>query len=191
MKVIVADGELVIPDEVKLEVKGRAVRCKGPRGTLSKDFKHLAVDMYLYENKAGKKCFKVEAHFSKRKQLACIRTVVSHVRNLITGTTKGFQYKLRCVYAHFPVNINIEQKGALLEIRNFLGEKRVRKVQMLPGVSITRCEVVKDQLIVTGNCIENVSRSSALINQSCLVRGLDIRKFLDGVYVSEKGLATA
>ena len=30
---------------------------------------------------------------------------------MITGVTKGFEYKMRLVYAHFPININIE--GAL------------------------------------------------------------------------------
>ncbi len=29
--------------------------------------------------------------------------------------------------------------------------------------------------------------AAALIHQSCLVKRKDIRKFLDGVYVSEKG----
>ncbi|VVA28382.1 PREDICTED: 60S ribosomal, partial [Prunus dulcis] len=31
-----------------------------------------------------------------------------------------------------------------------------------------------------------VSRSAALINQKCHVKNKDIRKFLNGVYVSEK-----
>lgn len=54
-------------------------------------------------------------------------------QNLITGVTKGYEYKMRLVYAHFPININIEDAGKKIEIRNFLGEKRVRVVQMLPG----------------------------------------------------------
>jgi hypothetical protein len=47
--------------------------------------------------------------------------------------SQGFEYKLRLVYAHFPININIANEGALVEIRNFLGEKRVRSVNMYPG----------------------------------------------------------
>ncbi len=185
MKVLVSSSTLDIPAGVTIEVKGRAVRVKGPRGVLSKEFKHIGVDMYLAD---GKKKLHVDCHFGKRKQLASIRTVISHVQNLITGVTKGFEYKMRLVYAHFPININIEKKGAVVEIRNFLGEKRVRVVNMLPGCSIARSEGVKDELVVTGNDKENVSRSCALVSQSCLVRGLDIRKFLDGIYVSEKGI---
>lgn len=28
---------------------------------------------------------------------------------MITGVTKGFKYKMRYVYAHFPINVNIEK----------------------------------------------------------------------------------
>ena len=37
-----------------------------------------------------------------------------------------------------------------------------------------------------GNSIEAVSQSAALIQQSTTVKNKDIRKFLDGLYVSEK-----
>lgn len=58
-------------------------------------------------------------------QLACIRTICSHVDNMITGVTKGYLYKMRFCYAHFPINVSIT--GRVVEIRNFLGEKRVRR----------------------------------------------------------------
>ena len=189
MRLIVATRTLAIPKEVAVEVKGRKVRVKGPRGTLSRDFNHLAVDMFLIEEE-GQTKLKVDCHFGKKKKLASIRTACSHVQNMITGVTKGFEYKMRLVYAHFPINVNIEKKGTVVEVRNFLGEKRVRVVDMLPGVSIIRSEAVKDELVLAGNDIENVSRSAALISQSCLVKDKDIRKFLDGIYVSEKGLAS-
>lgn len=43
--------------------------------------------------------------------------------------------------------------------------RQVRKVDMLDGVTITRSEKVKDELVLDGNDIELVSRSAALINQ--------------------------
>ncbi|KAK9832074.1 hypothetical protein WJX81_004111 [Elliptochloris bilobata] len=132
MKQIVASRTVDIPEGITMEVKARKVRVKGPRGSLTRDFKHLAVDLYLIEEEGVKK-LKVDAHFSKRKQLAAIRTTCSHVQNLIKGVTVGFEYKMRLVYAHFPINANIESEGTKIEIRNFLGEKRVRIVHMLPG----------------------------------------------------------
>lgn len=56
------------------------------------------------------------------------------LQNLIKGVTVGFEYKMRLVYAHFPISVNIENEGTKVEIRNFLGEKRVRIVDLLPGV---------------------------------------------------------
>ncbi len=31
---------------------------------------------------------------------------------MITGVTKGYEYKMRLVYAHFPININIDSEPA-------------------------------------------------------------------------------
>lgn len=105
--------------------------------------------MFLIEEEGDKK-LKVECHFGRKKRLASIRTACSHVQNLITGVTKGFEYKMRLVYAHFPINISIEQKGAVVEVRNFLGEKRVRVITMLPGVTIARSDAVKDEVSPSG-----------------------------------------
>jgi large subunit ribosomal protein L9e len=71
--------------------------------------------------------------------------------------------------------------------RNFLGEKLVRKVKLQPGVDVEATKNVKDQIELTGNSLENVSQSAADIQQICRVRNKDIRKFLDGIYVSERG----
>ena len=129
----------------------------------------------------------VGVYFANRKQLASIRTICSHIENMITGVTKGYEYKMRLVYAHFPINVITSDDGKELEIRNFLGEKIVRKVPMLEGVKIIRSEKVKDELTLTGNDVEKVSQSAANVHQSVKVPGgKDIRKFLDGIYVSEK-----
>mmetsp|Transcript_9380 Transcript_9380/g.21608 ORF Transcript_9380/g.21608 Transcript_9380/m.21608 type:complete len:140 (-) Transcript_9380:100-519(-) len=128
---------------------------------------------------------------AQKRQRACLRTTTAHIENMITGVTKGFLYKLRLAYSHFPINVDMvdSKTGApqLVEIRNFLGQKRVRVVEMEHGVKATRSEDVKDQIEVVGNDIEAVSKCAARLHQACLVRNKDIRKFLDGIYVSEKG----
>ena len=127
----------------------------------------------------------VDAWMSKRKQVACVQTVLSHIRNMITGVTKGFEYKMRFVYAHFPISSNTIENNTVLTINNFLGEKRVRRVKMIGDCKVERSSA-KDEIIITGNDIEAVGLSAALVHQSCLVKNKDIRKFLDGCYVSEK-----
>jgi large subunit ribosomal protein L9e len=66
---------------------------------------------------------------------------------------------MRYVYAHFPINVHITDDNKEVEIRNFLGEKVIRRVKMLDGVDIEISKNQKDELILTGNDLENVSQS--------------------------------
>lgn len=183
MKIIHSSQTVKIPKDVFLKVSSRKVTVRGPRGILRRDFRHVQVDM----KKEGKDKLVVVKWFGIRKELATVRTVCTHIENMIKGVTSGYQYKMRSVYAHFPINITTSNDGGLVEIRNFLGEKILRRVNMQSGVCCKNSTAQKDELILEGNDIEAVSRSAALIHQSTLVKKKDIRKFLDGIYVSEKG----
>eukprot|EP01120_Amphizonella_sp_Union-15-10_P008112 TRINITY_DN284_c0_g1_i1.p1 TRINITY_DN284_c0_g1~~TRINITY_DN284_c0_g1_i1.p1 ORF type:complete len:188 (-),score=35.14 TRINITY_DN284_c0_g1_i1:43-606(-) len=171
-----------IPPGVTCSANSRVVRVKGPRGELTRQFKSIQIDIQI----RGKKII-VERWWGNRKEIACVRTVASHIQNMITGVTKGFRFKMRFVYAHFPINAAISDDKKSIEIRNFLGEKVVRRVPMLDGVTVDRSEKVKDEIFLEGNDLANVSQSAANIHMSTLVKNKDIRKFLDGIYVSEKG----
>lgn len=106
---------------------------------------------------------------------------------MITGVTKGFEYKMKLASAHFPINVTTTNNDTVVEIRNFLGEKYDRKVKMLEGCTATY-NAENKEIVITGNDIQNVSQSAANIHQSTLVRNKDIRKFLDGIYVSERNV---
>ena len=124
--------------------------------------------------------------FGKSKELAAIKTTCSHIQNMITGVTKGFEYKMKVVYAHFPTNVQLEKGGTSIDIVNFIGQKVKFHVDALEGVKVDKDAKNNNDLIITGNDIENVSRTCALISQKCAVRNKDIRKFLDGIYVASK-----
>mmetsp|Transcript_27633 Transcript_27633/g.55247 ORF Transcript_27633/g.55247 Transcript_27633/m.55247 type:complete len:187 (-) Transcript_27633:64-624(-) len=180
MKTILSTRYVDIPEGVTVEVGRRVVKVTGPRGELERSFRHINVDMCLEGSR-----LRVDMWFGNKKQLATIRTLCSHIDNMITGVTHGFQYKMRFVYAHFPINVILNER--IVEIRNFLGEKRVRRVPLQPGVEAERSATVKDELVLTGNDIGAVSLTASNIHGSTLVRNKDIRKFLDGIYTSEKG----
>ncbi|SAM00770.1 hypothetical protein [Absidia glauca] len=187
MKDIYQDDELIIPQGVKVSIKARDVTVTGPRGTLNKNLRHLNIEIKF----AGQDKLKFVVYHGGRKHVACIRTVRSLVNNMIIGVTKGFQYKMRYVYAHFPINCIINNGGKDVEIRNFLGQKVVFRVQMREGVIVAASTNQKDELTLTGNDLEAVSQCAADIQQSCLVKKKDIRKFLDGIYVSERNVLEA
>ncbi|KAI1807649.1 60S ribosomal protein L9 [Daldinia bambusicola] len=178
---------LEIPEGVKVQIKSRNVTVEGPRGKLSKDLSHIAVNF----SRPKKNVIGIEIHHGSRKDVATLRTVRTLINNLIIGVTKGFKYKMRYVYAHFPINVNVEKNNETgnfeVEIRNFIGEKLVRRVVMQSGVDVQISTTQKDELLLLGNSLEDVSQSAADIQQICRVRNKDIRKFLDGMYVSEKG----
>merc|ERR1719445_50240 len=134
---------------------------------------------------------KARMFFAKSKQLSLLKTVCSHIRNLFDGVQHKFEYRMRLVYAHFPINATITNGGNTVELRNYLGEKRVRIVNMLPGVKIDKSAQTKDELVLTGADIDLTSRSAALVRQSCMCKDKDIRKFLDGIYVSSHGVIEA
>merc|ERR1712158_323454 len=182
MKTINISQQVNVPEGIKCSVKARTVTVTGPRGTLTKSFRHLKVEM----KSTGPMSILVEKWMGSSKDKAAVRTVCSHISNMSKGVTLGFRYKLRVAYAHFPINCTVVDGGAQLEVRNFLGEKFLRKVPMSPGVSVEISKAQKDELYVNGNDIESVSKSAARIQQSTTVKNKDIRKFLDGLYVSEK-----
>ncbi|KAF9055452.1 ribosomal protein L6 [Hymenopellis radicata] len=185
MRDVLQTEELDIPEGIEVSIKSRLIKVIGPRGTLTKNVRHVDMDIRLVKGKTTKVSLAVWQ--GGRKHVACLRTIKSLINNMITGVTYGFQYKMRAVYAHFPINCIIQDDGRAMEIRNFLGEKTVRHVNMLDGVVVAESKAQKDELILVGNDIDNVSQSAASIHGVCRVRNKDIRKFLDGIYVSEKG----
>ena len=118
-------------------------------------YKHYAIEMTYKDEKT----IKIDRWFTYGKQAACIRTACSHINNMIIGVTVGFEYKMRFVYAHFPINCTITGNKNKVEIRNFLGEKVVRVVDCYEGVTASRSTDVKDEIVLVGNDIENVSKT--------------------------------
>ena len=56
----------------------------------------------------------VEKWFGQAKELSAIKTTCSHIQNMIIGVTKGFKYRMKMVYAHFPTNVQVKHKAIAL-----------------------------------------------------------------------------
>lgn len=92
---------------VKVHIKTRQVTVEGPRGKLTKDLGHIAVAFSTPKPNV----INIELHHGSRKNVATIRTVRSLINNMVIGVTKGYKYKMRYVYAHFPINVNLDKNN--------------------------------------------------------------------------------
>ncbi len=169
--------EVDIPENVSIEIDGMKVKVRGPKGELERDFSHIKnVVLSVSDGKVI-----IEAFFANKRVRAAVGTVASHIRNMITGVTKGFRYKLKIVYSHFP--ISVEVKDGYVYINNFLGEKAPRVAKIMEGVSV---KVKGSDVIVEGIDIEKVGQTAANIELACKIQDLDRRVFLDGIYIYER-----
>jgi large subunit ribosomal protein L9e len=86
MRDVLKTEELTIPDGVTVDVKSRIIKVTGPKGTLTKNVRHINMDIRILKGKANKVTLAVWQ--GGRKHVACLRTIRSLIENLITGVTK-------------------------------------------------------------------------------------------------------
>ena len=98
---------------------------------------------------------------------------------------------MRLVHAHFPINAGPAKDGKSIEVKNFLGGRHIKKIVMQGDVKVKLSTEVKDELIFEGIDNGSVSLSCAQVSQVCKIGTKDERKFLDGIFVSEKGVIKA
>jgi archaeal ribosomal protein L6P len=165
-----------IPAGVKAEIAGTVLRVKGPKGELERSFRFPQITVQLTDNEV------VVSTESERKSIvAMVGTYAAHAKNMCKGVTSGFEYHMKVVYSHFPIQLKLQ--GSRLEINNFLGEKKARYANIADGVT---AKVGNDEIVLTGIDKELVGISFANIEHATKVRKRDPRIFQDGIYLVQK-----
>jgi len=176
VRAVEAVKAIEVPNGVEVKVDGRVVTVKGEKGTLTRNFSEAPVSI-LQEDKT----IRVQANWPQKKEAALVGTVSSLIQNMIIGVTKGFTYKLKIVFSHFPISVKIKENTVSIE--NFTGERSPRFVKITGDVKVT---VKEDDILVHGINLEDVSQTAANIEQATKVRSKDPRVFLDGIFIYEK-----
>jgi large subunit ribosomal protein L6 len=165
-----------VPDAVKVSESHKILSVEGPLGKTIKNFKRIPVDIKV----EGKNII-VKSLGTRKKDYAIFKTAESLVNTLIKGVQTGYTYKMKIVYAHFPITAKV--KDGHIHIENFQGERAAR-VSKIFGA--TKVVPKGDDIIITGPVLTDVSQTAASLQQNTKVKNKDSRVFLDGVYLFEK-----
>jgi len=176
VRAVEAVKTIEIPESVEVKVEGRVVTVKGEKGTLTRNFSEVPVLIQRED-----KTIKVQANWPRKKEAALVGTVSSHIQNMIIGVTKGFTYKLKIVFSHFPISVKVKEN--VVSIENFTGERSPRLVRITGDAKVF---VKEDDIIVQGINLEDVSQTAANIEGATKVKSKDPRVFLDGIFIYEK-----
>lgn len=120
-----------------------------------------------------------------RKEIhAIVNAVASEIKNMQTGLTNGYEYKMEIVYSHFPMNISV--KGKIVEINNLSGGKNPKHAEIVGGD--TKVDIKGKDVLVTGSDKEAVGQTCGNLEKATKIFGKDVRIFQDGIYIVKKGI---
>jgi len=169
-----------IPEGVEINFEKKdnnlIITVKGPEGENKRIFKVFNLDLEKKDNKliiGNKK--------STKREKKMTNTLTAHINNMIKGVQKKFEYKLKVVFSHFP--INVEVAGNKVIIKNFLGEKTPRECEIPEKAEV---EVNKDIITIKSIDKEIAGQAAAVLERCTKIRMRDRRIFQDGIYIIEK-----
>src|SRR3989338_10111903 len=108
----------------------------------------------------------VHSESDKKKSLATMKTISTHIRNAIYGLQKGYEYRLEVVYSHFPMKVKVG--SGVVEIENLVGAKQPRKAKIVEGVTV---QVKGKDVIVNGHDKDAAGQTAANIESATRIKG--------------------
>src|SRR2546428_1871841 len=172
----VVEERVKVPDGIRVAVDASTVLVSGVKGTLERRMWHPRVAIAVEGDEVRVRC-----ELPKRKEKAIVGTYAAHIRNMIAGVAKGWRYRMKIVYSHFPMKAGVKGKDFVIE--NFLGERHPRKAPIIGATTVT---VDGDLVVLEGPDLEAVSQTAANIEQATKIKGFDPRVFQDGIYIVAK-----
>ncbi len=165
-----------IPDGVTVSMDGTRVVVTGPKGTLTREMRFPGIAIEIADG-----IVTVSTGVTRKRVVAMVGTLASHIRNMCRGVSDGYEYRMKVVFSHFPIQLKLQ--GTTLVIDNFLGEKQSRFARIEPGVA---AQVGNDAVTLSGIDKEKVGNSAANIEHATRIRNRDPRVFQDGIYIVER-----
>ena len=169
-------NEIEIPERVEAEIDKNKLILKGKEGENSKEFNLGKINLEKKDKKIILRCEK-----TTKREKRMINTYTAHIKNMINGVQKKFEYKLKICSSHFPMTVKID--GNIAIVKNFLGEKVDRKVELPKNVDI---KIEKEIITILSTNKELAGQAAANLEKVTKIRGRDRRVFQDGIYITNK-----
>jgi large subunit ribosomal protein L6 len=169
--------KVTIPEGVKAQLDGTQLRMTGTKGQLARNMRFPQVIVTCDGKEVS-----IGTDSTRKEITSMVGTLEAHTKNMIRGVTEGYEYRMKVVYSHFPIQLKVQ--GNKLEIANFLGEKKARYARIEAGVT---AKVANDEVVLTGIDRELVGNSAANIEHATHIRNRDPRVFQDGIYMVQRG----
>ena len=165
-----------VPKGIEINLEGNKLTVKGPEGENKKTFN---ITNLIFEKKDNQIIMRCEKATKKEKKM--MNTISAHIKNMIKGVQKKFEYKLKVCFSHFPITVEIKESEAI--IKNFLGEKIPRKVKIPGDVEV---EADKEIITITSFDKELAGQTAANFETATRIKKKDRRIFQDGIFITNK-----
>ena len=81
-------------------------------GKITKSFRHVPFEIQKEKlKKNGLEGVKLRMWLQKKKRNATLGTIRSRIRNMISGVTVGFKFRMVLAYSHFPIDVIAQDGG--------------------------------------------------------------------------------
>lgn len=168
-------ADISLPKGVSAAFKDGVLTLKGSEGEVARHFHLGRMSLTVREG------ITLTLEMPKRREMAEFNTVASEIRSAVQGAEKGYEYRLRIVYAHFPIKVQV--RGSDVIIENFLGERHPRSARIMGKSKVT---VSGDHITVASADVESAGQTAANIERATRIKNYDRRVFQDGIYIVEK-----
>ena len=152
--------EFQLPKDVKAKVSedGSEITISGKLGSTTKTINTMLLTLKL----EGEKLVLEDAAQRKLAKKAASRgnSLCSELKSAAEGVEKGVERKMKIVYAHFPMSVEIKGKEVL--VKNIFGEKNPRVARIIGD---TKVEVKGQDVHVNGVDEYDVGQTTANITK--------------------------
>jgi len=168
---------ILVSKDVSIRIENNKVIVKGPKAELQRAYPSKIIEIVLSDGK-----LEVKPRDKTAFARMLVGTYLSHIKNMIAGTQNLFTYTLKIVFTHFPITVVVS--GTELQVQNFLGEKKPRKITLPSGVKVS---VQNEFIKIESADLELAGKAATLIEQATRISGRDRRVYQDGIYITQKG----